>query len=262
MDPFPFFNSLTGISIGAISLASILSAVVVLILCAIAARIVNLVVRRVLGKSRMEKGLRTFLCSAVKVVLWIISLMIVAETLGIPTTSLVALLGIAGLALSLSVQGLMSNLFSGLTILGTKPFLSGDFVEFGGVSGTVEAIGLFYTRVMTGDNNRVYVPNKDVAAAKITNFAQESNRRVDLSVTVGCDTDSAAIRAACLDLIAGDSRVLQDPAPFVGLEHIRRGPALQYVIRVWCRRADYWDVYFALNEGLVSCLRGAGIELK
>jgi len=134
-------------------------------------------------------------------------------------------------------------------------------VEFGGVSGTVESIGLFHTRVLTGDNRRVYIPNHDVISSKITNYAQEPNRRVDLTFNVALGADTTNVKAAVAEAIRRDSRVFTDPSPFTGLELIKPG-MLQYAVRVWCKRGDYWDVYFTLNEAIVSSLREAGIELK
>ena len=140
-----FFDKLSSIKLGDLSLGTLLSALIIFIVCYIAIRILNKAAGKLIGKSRMEASLKSFLTSAVKAVLWIIAALIIADSLGIPVTSLVALISVVGLALSLSIQGLLGNLFSGITLLVTKPFVVGDYVELGSCAGTVRSIGLFYT---------------------------------------------------------------------------------------------------------------------
>ena len=147
-----FFKSLETVKLGSISLSSILSAVLLLVICCIVIRILCRAFEKVLGKSKIDPSLKGFLKSACKAVLWVIAIIIIADSLGIPVTSLVAVLSVAGLALSLSVQGLLTNLFSGITLLITRPFVVDDFIEIGDCIGTVREVGLFYTKVCTIDN--------------------------------------------------------------------------------------------------------------
>ena len=243
-------NSLAGISIGTLALSSILSAVLVLVVCLIVMRILMKLVDKLLEKSKKLDGtLKGFVRSVAKTVLWILTVLIVAQALGIPTTSLVAVVSIAGLALSLSLQNILSNLFSGLTLLVTKPFTAGDFVEVAGKSGTVKTVGLFYTQLDTLDNVAISIPNGDVTSSAVNNYSREPLRRVDRVFTVGYENDTETVKAAVLEAVARDSRILSDPAPFVRLLEYK-GSTVDFVVRVWCKGADYWDVYFDLNENV------------
>lgn len=253
-------QALEDIKIGKLSLSTLLSAAVVFLICAIAVKIISRIVSRALEKSRMEKALKTFIGSAAKVALWVLTIIIVADGLGIPTASLVAALSVAGLALSLSLQNIMSNLFSGMTVLTTKPFASGDYVELGGVSGTVDAIGLFHTTIKTPDNKLIYIPNSDVTSSKIINYSHEANRRVDMSFTVSYDSKPAQVRAAVEELIAGEPRIMSEPAPFLGLSEYGAS-SIKYVLRIWTKNEDYWTVYFSLSEKLLSALEKRGADM-
>lgn len=247
MDLTWIFDSLAAIRIGTLSLSAILSALLVLIICLIVSKIIRGIVGRALDKSRLEDALKSFLKSAVKVGLWILTAIIVADSLGIPSASLVAILSVAGLALSLSIQNILSNLFSGLTILGTHPFSAGDYVELGGVSGTVRSVGLFHTQVATVDNKLIYVPNSEVTASKILNYSAEDLRRVDMLFDASYDNSTEQVKAALYDAISGDARILVDPAPQIALMSFKAS-AVEYTLRVWVAGKDYWDVYFDLNE--------------
>ncbi len=241
------FEVFDGVRIGSFSLATVLAAAVVFILCMIAIRIIRKLVARIMEKSKLEKGLKSFISSIISVMLWAIAVVIIAETLGIPTASLVALLSVAGLALSLSIQGIMSNLFSGATILATKPFVGGDFVEIGEVSGTIEAIGLFHTQILTIDNRRVFIPNSDVTAAKIINYSEEPLRRVDLTFSAAYDCPTASVKNALFAAAKAMPGVLDEPAAEVHLTAYKDSN-IDYVLRAWVKSADYWTVYYALNE--------------
>ena len=243
-----FFETISAFKIGDISVSSLLSALLTLVICAIVIKIIMTIVGKALDKSKnLDKTLRGFVSSAVKADLWVIALIIVANALGIDTASLVAVVGIIGLALSLSVQNILSNLFSGLTLLITKPFAAGDFVEIAGKTGLVQTVGLFYTRLNTLDNIAVSIPNGDVTAASVNNYSREELRRVDQYFCAAYTEDTEKVKAAILEAIGEDEKILQDPAPFVRLFEYE-GSMIKYVSRVWCKSADYWDVYFGMNE--------------
>ena len=163
-----FFDSLSSIKLGDVSLSSVFSALIVYVLCYIAIKILCKAFEKILDSSRhIDASLKSFFRSAIKAVLWTIAVIIIAGTLGIPVTSLVAVLSVAGVALSLALQGLLSNLFSGITLLTTHPFKVGDYVEISGQSGTVKSIGLFYTGLATVDNRMIYAPNGSVTSGQI-----------------------------------------------------------------------------------------------
>ena len=257
-----FFEILGKFKIGDISLSSLLSAVLTFIICLIVIKIITGAASKALTKSKkLDATLRGFVTSAIKAVLWVVAAIIVANALGINTSSLVALVSVAGLALSLSVQNILSNLFSGLTLLVTKPFTAGDFVEVAGKSGLVKTVGLFYTQLDTLDNVAVSIPNSDVTASAVNNYSREELRRVDrtFSTSYACTTDE--VKAAIADAIAKDARILSEPAPFVRLLDYK-GSTVEYVVRVWCKSADYWDVYFDLNENVRESFAAKGVEFS
>ena len=256
------FSSLAGISIGAVALSSLLSAIVIFLICFIVIKILLKAMDKILDKSnKLDGTLKSFTRSAVKILLWILAIIIVANALGIDTASLVAVVSIAGLALSLSVQNILSNLFSGLTLLINKPFSAGDFVDIAGKTGIVRAVGLFYTKLDTLDNVAVSIPNSDVTSTSISNYSSEPLRRVDRVFAVSYDNSTEEVKAAVLQAIARDERILSDPEPFVRLLEYK-GSSVEYVVRVWCKGADYWNVYFDLNENVRECFAEAGVKFS
>jgi small conductance mechanosensitive channel len=252
------FDTLANIRIGSLSLSAILYAIVVYIVCLITIRIVKRLLARIEQKSKLDKALVKFITSIATAAMWAVACIIIAGTLGIPTASLVALLSVVGLALSLSVQGLASNLFSGATILATKPFTIGDFVELGGISGTIEKIGLFHTLVLTVDNRRVFIPNSDVTGSKISNYSACELRRVDLTFSAAYDFSTEQVKTALFDAIDAVPTALRDPAPEAHLSAYKDSN-IEYVLRVWTKNADYWATYFGLNEAVRESFAKAGV---
>ena len=256
------FNSLETIKLGSISLSSILSAVLLFIVSSIVIKMLCRTVEKLLAKAtHIDASLKGFLKSTCKVALWVIAIIIIADSLGIPVTSLVAVLSVAGLALSLSVQGLLSNLFSGITLLLTRPFVVGNFVEISGNCGTVKEIGLFYTTINTVDNKMISVPNGDITGSNIINYSSEPLRRVDIAISAAYDCATEDVRNAVLEAAAMDEKALNEPAPFVAISSYGAS-TIEYTVRVWCKSADYWDVFFALNENIRESFNKNGIQMS
>lgn len=251
-------EALLNTKIGSFSLGDLLSALLTFVICYIVIRLLEKLVRRALEKSRMSIAMRAFTVSASKVALWIVAILIIADTLGIPSATLVASLSVVGLALSLSLQSILSNVFSGFTILMTKPFASGDFVEIGANSGVVTAIGLFYTTLVSPDKKEIHIPNGDVSASRVINYSHEPNRRVDLTFGLDYGCSAGKVRDALLDTARSDGRVLDDPAPEVVLSQYDASN-VKYILRAWVKTPDYWDAYFALNELARENLEKAGL---
>ena len=249
-------------SLGVGSVEALLKAVVYLVICLIVTKVIMSAVRKLLDKKvNMEPALRKFVASGIKALLVVVTIVIVANALGIETSSLIALISVAGLALSLSIQNVLANLFSGITLLATRPFKAGDLVEISGKTGIVKTGGLFYTELDTLDNVSISIPNNDVTGACITNYSHEPLRRVDRTYTVSYENDTQAVKDAILDAIAKDERILADPAPFVRLLEYK-GSTVEYVVRVWCKNADYWDVYFNLNENVRASFADKGVKFS
>ena len=249
---------------GAIAAAlagQVLIALVVALVCWIVIRIILSIVQKLLGKTKFDPAMQHFLLSACRVALWFVAIIIVASSLGINVASLVAVLSVAGLALSLSVQGVMSNVFSGVTVLATHPFAAGDFVELNGISGVVETVGLVYTKIKTLDNKLISVPNSEVTGAKVINYSAEPLRRVDLTFAASYDCPTEQVKKALMEAMEANEKVLRDPAPFAGLLSYKDS-SIEYVARAWCKNADYWDVYFGLNEAVRESFKRNGVEMS
>ncbi len=249
-------------TIGSLALSSILGAVLTFLVCLIAIKLIMKLVDKMLEKTtKLDGTLKGFIRSAVNILLWILAAIIVAGALGIPTSSMVAVISIAGLALSLSVQNILANLFSGLTLLVTKPFQAGDYVEVAGKAGLVKTVGLFYTQMDTLDNVAISIPNGDVTASAVNNYSREPLRRVDRTFCASYESSTEEVKAAIFDAINRDSRILSDPAPFVRLLNYKES-VVEYVVRVWCKGPDYWDVYFDLNENVRECFAEKGVKMS
>ena len=248
-------------ALGLSGLSSVLSAIIAFLLCLIAIKVVTKVLEKVLSRcSKLDGTLKGFLQTAAKIALWALAIVIVAGALGIPTASLVAVISIAGLALSLSVQNIMANLFSGITLLITRPFGAGDLVDIGANTGTVKSVGLFYTVIDTLDNRYISIPNNDVTSAAVVNYSREPLRRVDLTFNASYDSGTEDVRAAILEAAKADSKILGNPAPFIVIGQYKES-SVEYIVRVWCNNADYWDVYFGMNERVRETFAAHGVRM-
>ena len=258
----PFLDSLKNIYIGTMPLSTIFGALITFLICLIVISIILKLASRALNSAkRMGRTLKNFLLSALKIALWVIAVIIIAGELGIPTASLVALLSVAGLALSLSVQGLLGNLFSGLTLLMTHPFAEGNFVEVAGKTGVVKSIGMLYTTINTLDNVVISIPNSDVVGSAINNYSADPLRRVDMLFSAAYSEPTEKVKSAIMEVINADSRILTDPAPFVALNEYKDS-VVEYVVRVWVKNADYWDVHFSLNEKVRESFARNGVAMS
>ena len=245
-----------------ISATKLLSAFGTFLLCLVVMRILFSIACKQMNRSKkLDDNMRGFIRSAVKIVLWLLTAIIVADTLGIPTTSLVALFSVAGLALSLSVQNIMANLFSGITLLMTKPFVAGNYIEAAGQAGTVKSVGLFYTVIATGDNKSISIPNSAVTASTLVNYNTEAARRVDMIFSASYDDGTEKVKAAIMEAVFADERILTEPAPFVALKEYKAS-SIDYIVRIWVNNADYWDVYYAMNERVRESFERNGVTMS
>ncbi len=247
-------------SIKNITASSIFNAVLVAAACLVAMKLLLKVLDRALGRSKLDAPLKTLLRTLAKAGLWFVTVIIVMECLNIEATSLVAVLSVVGLAFSLALQSFLSNAAGGMQILASHPFSEGDFVEAGGCSGTVEEIGLFYTKLTTPDNKLVQMPNSSIVTANITNFSQQPTRRVELKVSASYDAAPDRVIALLARMAAEHPLILDDPNQMIHVDGYG-GSAVQYVMRVWCANADYWTVYYDLMDGFKAAFDAAGIEM-
>ena len=222
--------------------------------------VVNLV-KKLLGRSEsMDEMLINFLGSIVNAVLLLFVIIAALDQLGVDTSSLVALIAAAGLAIGLALQGSMQNFAAGVMIIVFKPFKSGDFIEAGGVSGVVEKVQIFSTTMRTGDNKEVIVPNGGIYGGAITNFSARDTRRVDMVFGIGYDDDIRKAKEILEGLVAEDDRILKDPAPVVALSELADS-SVNFIVRPWVNSGDYWAVMWDMNEKVKMSFDEAGISI-
>ena len=243
-----------------VSVTMIIKVLFTILVCLVAVKVICGIITRVLEKSRLESTLSNFIKSILRVVIYFVAVLIVLSTLGVDVTSLVALLSVAGLAVSLALQNTLANLAGGIQLLLTKPFAAGNFVEAGANSGTVHQIGLAYTVLVTPDNKVIHVPNSDIAAARIINYNGRETRRVELKVTASYDAPIQTVKDTVMKLVQGDERIHGEPEPFLRVSNYGNS-SIEYTLRVWCTAEDYWDVYFDLMDNMKPAFDAAGIEM-
>ncbi len=252
---------LSGVTVGAITLGGVLKGIALILIGLLVIRIVMKVVDQMLDKASRLQSLRVYIRSVVKVLLYFVLVLTVAPAFGINVTSLIALLSVAGLAVSLALQNTLSNLAGGIMVLLSKPFEVGDYVESEGVSGTVTGVDLAYTTIVTVDNKEVFVPNSHISAAKITNYNRLGKRRVDLNFTASYDAPTATVKKAIQEVVdAQGALILSDPAPAILLSEYQAS-SIQYTVRVWVDAADYWTVYGGINEGVRESFARHNVEM-
>ena len=209
---------------------------------------------------KLEPTLKGFLTNLFKLVLYIIVILTAANVVGIPMTSIVTLVASAGVAVSLAMQGALSNLVGGMTLLLLKPIKAGEYVKIGDYEGTVRTIGAFYTDLITFDNRHINLPNSTLTNTAIINFSREGTRRLDVTFSVGYGSDLDLVYKTLNALAAANDRVLPQPAPQVVLNKCADS-SLDFSVRVWTANDDYWPVYFYLLDAGKRALDKAGIEI-
>ena len=247
-------------SVGVITLAAVFPALILLVICLLVIKILLKLLDRVFEKSSLEKSLCKFVRTAAKYLLLFLTLLLVAATLGINVTSLIAVFSVLGLAVSLAVQGALSNLAGGIMLLVSKPFKLGDYVEAGGVEGTINDIGLVHTRLLTVDNKLIFVPNGDISASKITNYTYEEKRRVDLTFTASYDSPIDTVYKALREAVDSIDVFLKDPEPFIKVQSYQNS-SIEYVVRAWTATGDYWTGYFELIEKVMDVFNKYDVEM-
>ena len=246
--------------VGGFTAGRLLSALVILVVCLVMVKLLLRAVDKLLVRSGVDRSLHSFLKAAIKAVLLFLTVLIVAGSLGISVTSLIAVLSVAGLAVSLAVQNSLANVAGGIQLLTSKPFQAGDYVEAGGVAGTVNNVGIFYTKINTPDNKLIQIPNSQIASEQIINYTTEPQRRVDLTVTASYDAPLETVKKAIGEVVAAHPLALDTPEPFVRVSNYGDS-AIEYTIRVWCATADYWTVYFDLKEQIKAAFDKTGVEM-
>lgn len=215
---------------------------------------------RIMQRRDVEPTVARFLQNLANAVLLVVNILAALNALGIPTASMLAVMGAAGLAIGLALKDSLSNIASGVLMVAFRPFRVGDFVECAGTKGKVEKISVFYTELRSIDNKLVIVPNSLVTSGVITNYTADDERRLELTVGVGYDCDIATVRALLLKTLLTHPRVLKTPPPQVGAVSFGDS-AINFVLRPWVIGDHYWDATFELNEAIKKALEENGIDI-
>ncbi|WP_435247797.1 small-conductance mechanosensitive channel MscS [Vibrio sp. nBUS_14] len=239
---------------------NIISALIILFIGNLIVKAVANSVAKVLQKKKMDRAVVEFIHGLVRYLLFVIVLIAALGRLGVQTASVVAVIGAAGLAVGLALQGSLSNFAAGVLIVAFRPFKSGDYVEIGGVAGSVDSIQIFQTVLTTPDNKMVVVPNGSVIGSPITNYSRHDTRRIDLMIGVSYGADLQKTKELLAKICESDERVLKEPGVQVGV-HTLADSSVNFVVRPWVSTAEYWNVYFDLMQAIKEGLDKEGIEI-
>lgn len=237
--------------------------IIALIVLWIGLKLIKLVVKamkKMLDRRNVEVSLQSFLLSMTDIALKAMVVIAVLGMVGIQTTSFIAVLGAAGLAVGMALQGTLQNFAGGVIILLLKPFKVGDYIDSAGVQGTVKHIQIFNTIVETPDKKMVIAPNTDLATKTLVNYSRSENRRVDIKVGIAYGESVDSARTALLELAKSYSKVIEEPAPMVVVTALADS-AVSLELRVWVKNADYWDTFFYLNQAVYDKLNAVGISI-
>ncbi|GIT97695.1 mechanosensitive ion channel family protein [Sulfurovum sp. TSL1] len=217
-------------------------------------------IKKLMERGEIDTTLSAFIASIIDILLMVVVVLAAINNLGVDTTSFIAILGAAGLAIGLALQGTFGNIGAGVILILFRPFEVGNFVTVAGESGTVEAITLFNTTLLTPDNKVILIPNSAVASGNITNFSKKEERRVDFVFGIGYDDDLKLAKATLQEIIDADTRILKDPASFIGVGELGDS-SVNFTVRVWVKAADYWDVHFDTIEKVKLTFDEKGISI-
>lgn len=239
---------------------NVVGAIVILIVGRIIAGIAKKVIENIMTKNKVEQTLTSFVTSISYFAIMTFVIIAAIKNLGIQTASFVAVLGAAGLAIGLALQGSLSNFAAGVLMIIFKPLKVGDFVEAGGATGVVEEVGIFTTVIKTPDNKKIIVPNSKVTGDNILNYTANGTRRVDMVAGVSYSDDIDKVRRVLSDILAEDDRVLKEPAPMIGLLEMADS-SVNFTVRPWVKAEDYWDVFFDTQEKIKKRFDAEGISI-
>ena len=238
----------------------IITALVILIIGLFIIGLMTKMTKRLMKRQNMDETLQKFLSNLLNWTLKVLLFVMVASKLGVETTSFAAIIGAAGLAIGLALQGSLSNFAGGALIMIFKPFKVGDLIEAQGELGVVKEIQIFTTLINTPTNKLVIIPNGALSNGNITNYSAEGKLRVDLTIGVSYDTDIKQTKDVLMNVLTSNPQVLQDPAPTVNVSELADS-SVNFAVRPWSSVADYWDVYFGITEQCKEALDNAGIEI-
>lgn len=239
---------------------NILSALLILIIGNLVVKGLANSLAAVMRKRQMDNAVVEFIHGLVRYLLFIIVLIAALSRIGVQTASVIAILGAAGLAVGLALQGSLANFAAGVLIVTFRPFKSGDYVELAGVAGSVESIQIFSTVLTTPDNKMVVVPNGSVISSPITNYSKHATRRIDYTIGVSYNADLKKTKAILTEVVTNHPLVMKDPAPTIGVMTLADS-SVNFVVRPWVKTSDYWSVYYELLQSMKEALDEHNIEI-
>lgn len=245
---------------GKLALENILAAILTLLVCLVVVRLLLKLTRRLLRRTKLEERIRRYILAGVKLLLYALTVVFTAGSLGVNMSSLVALLSVGSLGVTLAAEDILGNVAGGLVILSSHPFAIGDFIESGGVSGTVEEITLNHTRLTTPDGLTALLPNKELAASRVTNYTLLGRRRIVWKMSASYDAPTETVKAACCQAIEATDHLLEDPAPAVYLTSFDDS-AIGFTVYCWAKTEDFWATQFALAENLRRAFQEHGVTI-
>ncbi len=241
-------------------LMPLLMAVLTLIIGLMVIKMIVGVASKLMKKRNVDESLRPFFTSMIGVALKICLIIAVVGMVGVETTSFVAILGAAGLAVGMALSGTLQNFAGGVMILIFKPFRVGDVIEAQGFTGGVNEIQIFNTILKTPDNKTIIIPNGGLSNSAMVNYTTEGQRRVDWTVGIGYGDSTEKAREVLMAMIKADSRILSEPAPFIGVSELADS-SVNFAVRCWVKTPDYWDVFFNMNEQVYNTFEKEGLNI-
>lgn len=239
---------------------SLVLAIVALVVGIILIKVIKNIARKALFKSKMEKALAKFIVNVINVVLNLLLIYIIWDILKIPSTLFVAITSVAGIAISLALQGVLSNFASGILQLSAKRIKEGDYVKIGDVEGTVTDVDMMSTKLTTPDKKIIYVPNKNLTSHELINYSKSPIRRVDVEFSVAYGNSVEDIRSIIMGLITHDDRILTTPEPQVKMKEMGSS-SIDFIARLHVNASDYWNVFYDMTEKIYSEFNNRGIEI-
>ena len=239
---------------------TLLVAVVVFFIGVLLAKLLQKMIKRGMRRANIDETAIGFFQSLIRVILYTVLIVICLSILNVPMSSIVAVIGAAGLAIGLALQNSLSNLAGGFIILFSKPFKAGDFIETSGVSGTVESVGILYTRIITVDNKTIYIPNGTVSGSVISNYTEKKLRRLDLEFSISYASDFDKARSLILQAIQAEEIALKEPAPLVRMGR-QDDSAVVVFTYVWVDSSNYWELRYTLLENVKKQFDANGISI-
>jgi len=238
----------------------ILFALLIFFIGQLVAKTISRIVGKLMGHTKLDKILLEFIQSLINALIMVFVIIAALDQLGVNTNSVIAVLGAAGLAVGLALQGSLQNFAAGFMLLIFRPFKDGDFVEAAGTSGVVDKIGIFSTTLHTGDNKQVIIPNGAIYSGNIINYSSLGTRRIDMIFGIGYGDDMKKARDIIAQVIAADERVLKEPEPLIAVGELGSS-SVNFYVRPWVNASDFWPVKFALTENIKTAFDAQGISI-